>query len=93
MARLDPNSLVSVLPLLIFEAEEFQQVEVQAVFHTSAGFFAGDDVEEVRYWEDVFVVGAGFGLGEAFDAIRGENEIEVKGAVLESGQASSIHIY
>ena len=69
--------------MLVFEAEEFQHVEVQPVFHAAAGFFAGDDVAKVGDGEDVFVIGAGFGFGEAFDAIGGKDEIEIKGAIFE----------
>ena len=71
------------LPGFIFQAEQFQQVQVQAVLHAPTGFLAGDDVAEIGDGEDVFLHGSGFGFGEAFDAIGCEDQIEVEGAVFE----------
>ena len=64
---------------LVFEAKEFQEVEIQLVFHASAGLFAGDNVPQVGNWEDVLLNCPGFGIVVAFDAIGSKNEIEIKG--------------
>jgi hypothetical protein len=58
-------------------------MQVQLVLHPATGFFAGDDVAQVRHGEDVFMHGSRFCLGEALDAVGGEDEIEIEGAVLE----------